>query len=148
MEHNNELVSLVIEKVKAGEGKAKIEDSLLKEGYLLEDIDRAISHIKKAALREIPVLSSFLSYMDHLETAAADLSVGKQIMIMIGVALFVLFVGVGLYIRFDPLNIRANDSVPVSSETSPLLPEEVVATTSPEQPTQTPSSEKLNEVSP
>ena len=138
MEHNEELVSIVIDKFKAGQSKAKIEESLMNEGWFPEDIERAIAHIKKSALRQLPILAPFLKYKDSLEEAAADLSLGKQILIMVGVGIFVLLIGVGLYVRFDPLNTKTKgDGIPVSSQTSPLMPEEIVVTQPSEQPTTT-----------
>jgi len=122
MGNNDELVDIVIEKIRAGESKNKIIVSLKEEGWLEEDVEKAISHIKKAAVRRLPIVSPFFKFIDDIESKGEDLSTGKLIAIIAVLSIFVLLIGVGLYMAFDPLNTKVvveNVSVP---NPAPVIP--------------------------
>ena len=71
---NEELVANIRSRFQQGERRTEIRQALMEEGWEEIDIDNAISHIQNEALKQLPGLSHFFQFLDHLDNKTAHSS--------------------------------------------------------------------------
>lgn len=104
---NQELVAAIKEGFQEGKRREEIHAELLQKGWKEKDIDLAIYHIQREALKVVPGFSHFFAWYDDPKTKEKLTTPKATVLIM--AACFGILIVLALIFNyfFDPFNSRA-----------------------------------------
>lgn len=103
---NTELEEIIRTKFKEGERRADIKEYLLQQGYDEAEVDIAIAHIQKDAIKQLPLISHMYQLIEDLENKTDHASPKFVAAVLAGCFTILIILFASLYFWLDPLGIN------------------------------------------